>query len=75
MTGNITGIIGLIRDVTERLLAEETLKEKLNELEKFNKVMVGRENKMIELKKEINELCAKLDIPKKYNLPEEVEVK
>lgn len=70
--GNVTGFIGLIRDVTKRLVAEETLKEKMNELEKFNKVMVGRENKMIELKREINELCAKLDIQPKYKLPEEL---
>ena len=29
--------------------------------------MVGRENKMVELKKEINDLCGKLGLPQRYN--------
>ena len=37
--------------------SEEKIKEKLAELEKINKLMVGRELKMIELKKQIKEQC------------------
>ncbi|MGP8323926.1 MAG: PAS domain S-box protein [Methanosarcinaceae archaeon] len=48
--------IGLIRDTTERKAAEEELKKRADELGKFNKLAVGRELKMIELKKEINAL-------------------
>jgi len=58
-----------VRDITERKIAEEKLKEKMTELERFNKVMVGRETRMIELKQEINELCEKLGIPKRYSAP------
>ncbi len=48
--------IGLMRDITERKAVEEEIKEKADELEKFNRLAVGRELKMIELKKEINAL-------------------
>jgi PAS domain S-box-containing protein len=52
--------------ITERKNSEILLKEKLQELEKFNRVMVGRENRMLELKDEINGLCIKLGLPVRY---------
>ncbi len=45
-----------MRDITERKAAEAEIKEKADELVKFNRLAVGRELKMIELKKEINAL-------------------
>lgn len=63
----------IIRDITEQKRAEETIKERIEELEKFNKFMIGRENKMITLKKEINELCRQLNLPEKYKIPSEGE--
>lgn len=59
----------IIRDITEQKKAEETIKERIAELEKFNKFMIGRENKMIKLKKEINELCIQMNLPERYNIP------
>ena len=44
------------RDITERKNAEEKLHAKNEELARFNRLMVDRELRMIELKKEINEL-------------------
>jgi PAS domain S-box-containing protein len=58
----------IVRDMTKRKQVEEALQEKANELERFNRLMIGRELKMIELKKEINELLEKLDKPQKYNI-------
>jgi len=45
-------------DITERRKAEEALRQKLEELERMNRLMVGRELRMRELKKEIKKLKA-----------------
>jgi predicted RNase H-like nuclease (RuvC/YqgF family) len=49
-------ILDIITDITERKQAEEKLKNKVDELEKWQKLTVGRETKMAELKKKIQEL-------------------
>jgi len=49
-------IVGIMHDDTKRKVAEETIKNKIIELENVNKLMVGRELKMVELKKEIEAL-------------------
>jgi|GEM_PF-1645531 len=53
-------------DINQRKFAEEELKEKIDELEKFQKVTVDREIMMINLKKEINELCRKCGEKSRY---------
>lgn len=45
-----------VRDITERKKAEEEIRERNKELERFHKLTVGREIKMIELKKKIKQL-------------------
>ncbi len=65
--GKPTYLAGFTLDLTERVKAEKELKQKMDELERFNRLMVGRENKMVELKKEINDLCGKLGLPQRYN--------
>jgi len=67
VTGNVLGVFAAARDVTAQKKAEEEVAEqrkkeliKLAELERFQKLTVGRELKMIELKNEINELKSKL---------------
>ena len=66
----IIGFQGSSKDITERKQAEENLKKKINELEIFNDTTVGRELKMLELKKEINELLEKSGQKPKYEIPE-----
>jgi PAS domain S-box-containing protein len=48
-----------VRDMSEFKKAEQELKERAAELEKMNKLMIGRELKMIELKEQIQKLTAK----------------
>jgi len=47
---------GVLRDITDRKIAEEALEHKIDEMTRFHNLTVDRELKMIELKKEINEL-------------------
>ena len=61
---------GVASDITEHKQAAEALRQKVaelrasnDELEGFNRAMVGRELRMIELKQEINELCGRLGEP------------
>ncbi|MFH1347758.1 MAG: PAS domain-containing protein [Candidatus Margulisiibacteriota bacterium] len=58
--------LAIIRDITERKAAEEKLKKNLQEIEKLNTFMLGREGKIIELKKEVNKLLKDLGRPAKY---------
>jgi len=65
--GNVLGVFAAARDVSaqkraEAEVAEQRTKEleRLAELERFQRLTVGRELKMIELKKEIEELRKKL---------------
>ena len=51
---------GFNTDITDKKEAEQIIKNKIEELEKFNMVTTGRELKMVEMKKEIAELKAKL---------------
>ncbi|MEA3361489.1 MAG: hypothetical protein U9R17_19070, partial [Thermodesulfobacteriota bacterium] len=57
-------------DITERKRAEEALKKRMTELEIFNDAAVGRELKIIEHRKEINELLKKLGKDEKYEIVE-----
>ncbi|NUN10525.1 MAG: PAS domain S-box protein, partial [Ignavibacteriaceae bacterium] len=61
-------VLSVVRDISDRKQAEEQLKQKMAELEKFNKLSVGRELRMIELKKQVNHLSEKLGIDLPYNL-------
>ena len=63
-----------ITDITERKRAEEQIQRQVEELqasnedmERFNNASVGRELRMIELKKEVNELCGQAGQPPRYS--------
>lgn len=55
----IIGRVWSFRDTTARVHTQRALQEKNEELERFNKLLVGRELKMIELKEQIEALRKK----------------
>ena len=73
--GAEVSIEGLALDITERKRAEELLRQQAEELlarndrlNRFNQAAVGRELRMIELKREANELCGKLGEPPRHRI-------
>jgi PAS domain S-box-containing protein len=61
------------KEIAVREQAEEGLRAAYGELMRFNTAMVGRELRMIELKKEVNELCGGVGQPPRYPLDFEKE--
>ena len=64
------GIVCTLEDITERKQAEIELKEKMEELERFSRLTINREEKMIQLKEEINSLLEQTGQEKKYTIVE-----
>jgi PAS domain S-box-containing protein len=64
--GVVIGIFGIFWDITERKKAEEEQKRLMQDLAETNKIMVGREMRMVELKEEINKLSEELGRPAPY---------
>lgn len=60
-------VLGIAHDITKRKSSEEKLRATLSELERFNKTMLGREGRVIELKGEVNRLTLELGRKKKYH--------
>ena len=66
----IIGLWGASQEITERKKTEEALLAKVDELERFHKLIVGREITMVALKKEVNNLLNKLGEDNKYKIVE-----
>lgn len=55
-------------DITERKQAEKSMKRNLEEMSRFNAIAVNREERMIELKSEINELLRETGKAERYRI-------
>jgi PAS domain S-box-containing protein len=64
--GALTHFVAVSEDITERRKIEAELKNYMKELEMFNKSMVDREIRIIELKEEVNSLLEKAGKETKY---------
>lgn len=69
----IRGVVITFVDIIARKKAEQLLQQNMDELTRFNNAMVSRETRMIDLKKEVNELCERLGEPPRYPLDFEKE--
>ena len=64
------GIVCTLEDITERKQAEKELKERMEDLERFSRLTINREEKMIQLKEEINALREQAGREKRYKIVE-----
>lgn len=60
-TGKTRLILGIARDMTERKKVEDQLRDKIKQINEFNKLAVGRELKIIEMEKELKRLQRELE--------------
>ncbi|MFN7086357.1 MAG: cache domain-containing protein [Burkholderiales bacterium] len=65
--GRIIGTTSLGEDITERRLAEQKIREQLEELLRWQEVVLGREERVQQLKAEVNALLARQGEPARYN--------
>jgi len=63
-------IFCVCRDITDRKRTEEKMAEQLQELKRWQAVMLDREGRVLELKKEVNELLKQAGKEEKYRIIE-----
>lgn len=66
--GGKTHLLESFIDITERKEAEEELQQHLQDLQKFERLAIGREERMIDLKTEINDLLKEMGQQAKYKI-------
>ena len=64
--GNPLFFDGTVEDITERKKAEQAIQEQMDELRRWHEVTLGRETRILDLKREVNELLAKTGQPPRY---------
>ncbi|HUX20459.1 MAG TPA: PAS domain S-box protein, partial [Spirochaetia bacterium] len=64
--GSIFSASVTLRDITEHKKAEESIKEQLAELQRWQDVTLDREDRMQALKREVNELCRQKGESERY---------
>ena len=67
-SGKPVGMWGTVRDSSERRRTEDEVRRKMAEIEKLNRFMIGREERIIEVKREVNELLTRHGQPPKYKV-------
>lgn len=65
---NSNRLCGFVSDITERKRNEAVLRERMDEIERFNQLTTQREQWMITLKQQVNQLAQELGRPPPYGL-------
>jgi PAS domain S-box-containing protein len=68
--GRAVRMIGFVADITERKLAEDRIRSQLEELRRWHSAMLGREVRVLQLKREVNEALAEAGRPARYASPQ-----
>lgn len=66
--GQVTGYRTSVQNITDRKKTESEMKEYVADLEKFNQITISREERMIDLKDEINQLLTQQGKENKYKI-------
>ena len=67
--GRPAKLTGIFQDITARTQAEEEIQKQLHELQRWQAVMLDREDRIAELKHEVNELLIRKNQPPRYSHP------
>lgn len=70
-SNEVTAVVEFVRDITERKRARARLAEQLDELRRWHTATLGREMRILELKREVNRLLAQAGQPPRYPSAEE----
>ena len=66
-----TFLYSIVHDITKRKLAEARVAEQVEELHRWHQATLGRENRVLELKQEVNKLLAEAGKPPRYSSSQE----
>ena len=62
------GLVITIDEISRRKRVEQELKASIEEMERFNRAMIGRENRVLEMKSEVNLLRSRMGLPPEYKV-------
>jgi len=62
------GFVITIDEISQRKRVEQELKASIEELERFNRAMIGRENRVLEMKSEVNLVRSRFGLPPEYKV-------
>lgn len=62
------GFVVTFEEISQRKRVEQELKASIEELERFNRAMIGRESRILEMKSEVNLLRSRMGLPPGYKV-------
>ena len=65
--GRLIGVLGIARDITANHENQEQLVAQVAELRRWQEATLGRELRILDLKREVNELLAERGLPPRYD--------